>query len=113
VATNTTRCIEPASCWSPRPRRSPTTDAIPLRGLLDAGDPYGEARDAWHAKETLRSIYDIADANTGAAAVELLAQDLQDPGLPTEVTKRASGAGIRSRINPPGRVARWLWTTSS
>ena len=26
-----------------------------LRGLLDAGDPYGEVRDAWHAKETLRS----------------------------------------------------------
>ena len=26
-----------------------------LRGLLDAGDPYGEVRDAWHAKETLQS----------------------------------------------------------
>ena len=25
-----------------------------LRGLLDAGDPYGEVRDAWHAKETLQ-----------------------------------------------------------
>ena len=37
-----------------------------LRGLLDAGDPYGEVRDAWHAKETLRSIYDIDDANLGA-----------------------------------------------
>ena len=36
-----------------------------LRGLLDAGDPYGEVRDAWHAKETLRSIYDIADAKDG------------------------------------------------
>ena len=23
-----------------------------LRGLLAAGDPYGEVRDAWHAKET-------------------------------------------------------------
>ena len=37
-----------------------------LRGLLDSGDPYGEVRDAWHAKETLRSIYDIADAATWA-----------------------------------------------
>ena len=38
------------------------TDAgrVRLRGLLDAGDPYGEVRDAWHAKETLRSVYDIA-----------------------------------------------------
>ena len=39
---------------------------IRLRGLLDAGDPYGEVRDAWHAKETLRSIYDIDDPETGA-----------------------------------------------
>ncbi len=44
-----------------------------LRGLLDAGDPYGEVRDAWHAKETLRSIYDIDDAKLGAATVEQLA----------------------------------------
>ena len=50
-----------------------------LRGLLNAGDPYGEVRDAWHAKETLRSIYDIPDAEVGAATVNQLAQDLQDP----------------------------------
>ena len=30
-----------------------------LRGLLDAGDPYGEVRTAWHAKETVRGIYGI------------------------------------------------------
>ena len=45
---------------------------VRLRGLLDAGDPYGEVRDAWHAKETLRSIYDIDDAEVGAATVELV-----------------------------------------
>ena len=28
-----------------------------LRGLLDAGDPRGEVRLAWHAKETVRRIY--------------------------------------------------------
>ena len=27
---------------------------VRLRGLLEAGDRYGEVRDAWHAKETLR-----------------------------------------------------------
>ena len=58
-----------------------------LRGLLDAGDPYGEVRDAWHAKETLRSIYDIADHTTGAATVAQLAADLQDPGLPPEINR--------------------------
>ena len=57
-----------------------------LRGLLDAGDPYGEVRDAWHAKETLRSIYDIADADLGAATVNQLAQDLQDPAMPPRST---------------------------
>ena len=65
------------------------TDAgrVRLRGLLDAGDPYGEVRDAWHAKETLRSIYDIDDAEVGAATVARLAEDLQDPGLPPEINR--------------------------
>ena len=30
-----------------------------LRGLLDAGDPHGEVRTAWHATETVRGIYKI------------------------------------------------------
>jgi transposase len=32
-----------------------------LRGLLEAGDPRGEVRTAWHAKEVTRSIYEITD----------------------------------------------------
>ena len=68
-----------------------------LRGLLDAGDPYGEVRDAWHAKETLLSVYDIDDAKVGAATVAQLAADLQDPGLPPE-------------INRLGRTI-WRWRT--
>ena len=60
---------------------------IRLRGLLDAGDPYSEVRDAWHAKETLRAIYDIGDAEVGAATVNQLAEDLQDPGLPPEINR--------------------------
>ncbi len=65
------------------------TDAgrVRLRGLLDAGDHYGEVRDAWHAKETLRSIYDINDAELGAATVDQLAEDLQDPGMPHEINR--------------------------
>ena len=58
-----------------------------LRGLLDAGDPYGEVRDAWHAKETLRSIYDIDDAKVGAATVAQLATDLQEPAMPEEINR--------------------------
>ncbi len=62
---------------------------VRLRGLLDAGDPYGEVRDARHAKEspTLRSIYDIDDAEVGAATAEQLAKDLQAPGLPEEINR--------------------------
>ena len=60
---------------------------VRLRGLLDAGDPYGEVRDAWHAKETLRGIYDIDNAEVGAATVNQLASDLQDPGLPPELNR--------------------------
>ena len=75
------------------------TDAgrVRLRGLLDAGDPYGEVRDAWHAKETLRAVYGIADHATGAETVEQLASDLQDPGVPDE-------------INRLGRTI-WRWRT--
>ena len=58
-----------------------------LRGLLDAGDPYGEVRDARHAKETLRAIYDIADHQLGIETVNQLAADLQDPAMPEEINK--------------------------
>ena len=70
-----------------------------LRGLLDAGDPYGEVRDAWHAKETLRAIYDIPCAKVGAATVAQLATDLQEPGM----SRACSG-----QINRLGRtIATW------
>ena len=55
-----------------------------LRRLLDAGDPHGEVKNARHAKETLRSVYDIADAKVGPRTVEQLADDFQDPWLPED-----------------------------
>ena len=58
-----------------------------LRGLPDAGDPHGDARDARHAKETLRSIYDIPSAEVGVATVNQLAADLQDPAMPAEINR--------------------------
>ena len=39
-----------------------------LRGLLDAGDPRGEVRAAWHAKEVVRSIYDHTDVELADAS---------------------------------------------
>ncbi len=56
-----------------------------LRGLLRAGDPHGEVRMSWHAKEVVRSIYDIGDADLAVEFVDQLAGDLQDPEHPIEV----------------------------
>ena len=58
-----------------------------LRGLLNAGDPYGEVRDAWHAKETPAQL--TFPAPVGAATVAQLAADLQRP-------KRSTGSGAPS-----------------
>jgi transposase len=56
-----------------------------LRGLLEAGDPRGEVRTAWHAKEVVRSIYDIPDIEVAGEFVDQLAADLQDESCPPEV----------------------------
>ena len=56
-----------------------------LVGLLEAGDPRGEVRMAWHAKETVRSLYDIADPVVAREFVAQLGLDLQDESCPEEV----------------------------
>lgn len=56
-----------------------------LLGLLDAGDPRGEVRMAWHAKEFVRSIYDHHDPHLAVEFVERLGNDLQDKTCPVEV----------------------------
>ena len=61
-----------------------------IQGLLLAGDPYGEVRDAWYAKEGIRDIYQIERPATGLGvhllhagrkvsvreAIKLLPQDI-------------------------------------
>ena len=56
-----------------------------LLGLLDAGDPGTEVRTAWHSKETVRGIYDIADPDLADEFVDRLGHDLQDDDCPPEV----------------------------
>lgn len=56
-----------------------------LRGLLRAGDPRGEVQVTWHAKETVRSVYDITDPVLAEAFVTRLADDLRDDSMPPEV----------------------------
>lgn len=56
-----------------------------LLGLLEAGDPKGEVRTAWHAKEVVRSIYDHTDPELAEVFVERLGHDLQDDSCPPEI----------------------------
>ena len=56
-----------------------------LLGLLNAGDPRGDVRMTWHAKEVVRSIYDITDADLAGEFVDQLSVDLQDESCPPEV----------------------------
>ena len=58
-----------------------------LRGLLAAGDPHGEVRDAWHAKETLRGVYRIPDRDTAAETLDELARDLRDDTFSPELNR--------------------------
>lgn len=56
-----------------------------LLGLLEAGDPRGDVRITWHAKEVVRSIYQITDPALADEFVTRLGQDLQDHSYPPEV----------------------------
>ena len=58
-----------------------------LRGLLDAGDPHGEVRTAWHAKETVRDIYGIDTPVLALRYTLQLADDLQHESCPPEINK--------------------------
>ena len=58
-----------------------------LRGLLTAGDPQGEVRLAWHAKETLRGLYDIDCPQLAGTYLRELADNLTDPDCPPELSR--------------------------
>jgi transposase len=64
-----------------------------LVGLLDAGDPRGEVRTAWHAKEVVRQIYDHTNTQVARAWVDDIGRDFTDPSSPPEV--RRLGRTIR------------------
>ena len=55
-----------------------------LLGFLEAGDPKGEVRMAWHAKETLRGLYDQNAADAAGYLAELI-ESLLDRDMPREL----------------------------
>ena len=73
-----------------------------LVGLLAAGDPQGEVRMAWHAKEVVRSIYDHTDPDVGLEFVTRLGADLQDDSCPPEVTSSAAPSPAGDTTSPLG-----------
>ena len=58
-----------------------------LLGLLQAGDPHGEVRMAWHAKEVVRDIYAHTDPVLALEFVERLGLDLQDVSCLVEINR--------------------------
>ena len=64
-----------------------------LVGLLAAGDPKGEVKLTWHAKEVVREIYDHTDPTLAEAWVEEIVRDFADASMPLEV--RRLGRTIR------------------
>jgi len=56
-----------------------------LMGLLEAGDPRGEVRMAWHAKEVVRGLYEHHDPDLALEFVTRLGADLQHDACPPEV----------------------------
>ena len=52
--------------------------------LLGAGDPGGEVRMAWHAKEVVRSLDEHTDPDPAGTIVEHLGHDLPDASCPVE-----------------------------
>ena len=91
LATNTTRCTGLRKLLvSASENITDNGHTSNGRGLLDAGDPYGEVRDAWHAKDDPAKHLRHRRRQPGSAAtVNQLAQDLQDPAMPPEINRLA------------------------
>ena len=58
------------------PERISDRGQVRLRGLLNAGDPHGEVCTAWHAKETVRGIYEVDSPAIALQYTLQLADDL-------------------------------------
>jgi transposase len=65
-----------------------------LLGFLEAGDPRGEVRMTWHAKETLRGFYDQNTVEDAERYLDDLVDDCSDDNHPPEV--RSLGRTLRT-----------------
>ena len=58
-----------------------------LVGLLAAGDPKGEVKLTWHAKEVVRATYEHHDPVLADAWVDEIIRDFADAEMPPEVRR--------------------------
>lgn len=65
-----------------------------LVGLLEAGDPKGEVRMTWHAKETLREFYAVEEPAAAGEFIDQLISEFLDKSHPVEV--QALGRTLRT-----------------
>ena len=86
-ATSSSSPLQPRRLLKAASERISDRGRTRLRGLLNAGDPHGEVRTAWHAKETVRGIYDIDSIAVAFRYTLQLADDLQDESCPPEINK--------------------------
>ena len=77
----------PGGCSTWPPNGSPTTATSGCVGLLAAGDPKGEVKLTWHAKEVVRQIYDHTDPTLAEAWVDEIIRDFADGEMPLEVRR--------------------------
>jgi len=80
----------------------PRAGRTKLTGLLEAGDPKGEVRMAWHAKELIRGLYDHTDPELAVAMVDRLGHDLQDESCPPEINQLG-----RTLVRWRDQIAAW------
>ena len=73
-----------------------------LLGLLEAGDPHGEVRMAWHAKEVVRSIYEITDPRLATEFVEQLAETSKTSPARSRSTRSVAPSRAGSTRSSPG-----------
>jgi transposase len=72
-----------------------------LAGLLAAGDARGEVRMAWHAKEVVRSIYDIPDPQVAAEFVaSSVTTSKTRTAHPRSISSAARSCGGATRSRP-------------
>jgi len=73
-----------------------------LTGLLEAGDPKGQVRMAWHAKESVRELYTPTDAEVALTFVDELVADMATRTCRPQSAPSGEPSSVGGSRSPPG-----------